>query len=122
MINGKTRRRVKKAHKKSVETGLLGSTIGAGRTQLTSGFYEDDELKRKQSMAPTTTIVDMIRALNDNDYIIIKALVSVDSIKDQKVFGFDVKGQDDEDYTVYYKFKRTSKPKGINKQLEPVKN
>ena len=126
MIQGKTRktrRRVKKAHKEAVETGLLGSTVpvGAGRTQLTCGFYEDDKLKRKENMLPSSTIVDMIRALNDNDYLIVKALVQVDSVAASKVFGFDVRGQDAEDYAVYYKFKRTSKPKGINQSLEPPK-
>jgi hypothetical protein len=123
MINGKTRRRVKKAHKKSVETGLLGSTIGAGRTELTCGFYEDDKLKRKENMLPSSTIVDMIRALNTNDYLIVKALVKVDTVAPSKsTFGYDIRGQEAEDYAVYYKFKRTSKPKGINQSMEPPKD
>jgi hypothetical protein len=121
MIERKTRRRVKKAHKKAVETGLLGLTEGAGRTELTCGFYEDDTLKRKETMLPSTTIVDMLRALNDNDYLIVKALVKVDPVAPTKVLGFDIRGQDAEDYAIYYKFKRTSKPKGINKSLEPLK-
>ena len=127
----KTRRvskKVKKMHEEVVSKGILGATppeskIGGAATQFTVGFYEDDKLKSKRNVKPSDfNIADMVRSLNDNDYLILKAFVSADEKPPSKVFGFDIPGSAQEDYAIYFKFKRTSKPKGINQALEPPKN
>lgn len=126
----KTRRvskKTKKIHEEVVSKGILGSTspeskIGGAATQFTVGFYEDDKLKSKRNVTPSEfNIADMVRSLNDNDYLILKAFVSTDAKAPSKVLGFTVPGSAEEDYAIYFKFKRTSKPKGINHSLEPSK-
>lgn len=126
----KTRRvskKVKKMHEEAVNKGVLGATspevkVGGVATVFTVGYYEDDKLKSKKNVSPSDlNVADMVRGLNDNDYLIVKAFVRTDAKPASKVLGFDVPGSAEEDYAIYFKFKRTSKPKGINQTLESAK-
>ncbi len=120
-------KKVKKMHEEVVSKGILGATppeskIGGANTVFTVGYYEDDKLKSKKNVSPSDlNIADMVRSLNNNDYLIVKAFVRTDGSPPSKMFGFDVPGSASEDYAFYFKFKRTSKPKGINQSLEPPK-
>lgn len=121
-------KKVKKMHEEVVSKGILGATppeskVGGTATVFTVGYYEDDKLKSKKNVSPSDlNIADMVRALNDNDYLIVKAFVRADAKGPTKsVFGYEIPGSPEEDYALYFKFKRTTKPKGINQTLEPPK-
>jgi hypothetical protein len=126
MIGDKTRKtrrvskKVKKMHEEVVAKGVLGAEkVGGASTQFMVGYYEDDKLKSKKNVSPPDlNIADMVRSLNDNDYLIIKAFVRTDGSPPSKILGFNVPGTSEEDYAIYFKFKRTSKPKGINQTLD----